>query len=55
MNEYFYAPVSGERKETHNKQQNNPLGLGIKNNLTIDSNKNTKNQNQKIIKIKKVL
>ena len=54
INEYFYAPVSGERKEAYNRRQNNALGLGIKNNLTIDNNnnnKNTKNQNQKIKKV----
>ena len=51
INEYFYAPVSGERKDIHNRQQNNPLGLDIKNNLTIDNNKNTKNQNQKVKKV----
>ena len=29
INEYFYAPVSGERKDIHNRQQNNPLGLDV--------------------------
>ena len=49
-NDLFYAPLSQERKERQiNKFQSNPSMVEIKNNLTIDNNKNKKNP-----KIKKI-
>ena len=55
-NDYFYVPLSQERKENKiSKYQSNPLNVGYRNNLTIDNN--NMNNNSKNIKnqtIKKV-
>ena len=51
-NDFYYAPLSQERKDKQIiKHQSNPLGTSLKNTLTIDSNKNDRNPNQKIKKV----
>ena len=51
-NDFYYAPLSQERKDKQIiKHQSNPLGSSLRNTLTIDSNKNNRNPNQKIKKV----
>ena len=51
-NDFYYEPLSQERKERQiSKNQSNPVNISTKSTLTIDNNKNLRNQNQKIKKI----